>query len=467
MSESYTNPSLFESVPIGWEILPIEHLCIKVTSGGTPLRSISEYYLNGTIPWYKTQELKDWRLQDSQEKITERALDQSSAKLLPQNTVLMAMYGDGKTITSLGIVGQPSTCNQACCALVANPEVCDYQFLFYSLKYHRNDFLQIATGGAQRNLSGTLIRNFALRVPPLSEQRAIAHILGTLDDKIELNRRMNETLEALARAIFKSWFVDFDPVRRNMARNHGRGEASPANPGKRWPQGDASPLQRGLHTPDALADIDALFPDSFEDSELGKIPQGWSVGAILEQADLLSGGTPSTVKSEYWDGDVLWASAKDVSQCGQTFLIRSERTITKLGLQNSATQIIPAFSTVIVARGATTGRLTMFGVDMAMNQTCYALRSQSDCHFALYCTLREIMGELVHAAHGSVFDTITTSTFKSSRVILAPIELQRAFDKVVEPLFQRVLSNLKESNCLEAVRDLLLPKLLSGEVRVV
>ena len=191
------------------------------------------------------------------------------------------------------------------------------------------------------------VPNFDLRIPPLPEQRAIAHILGTLDDKIELNRRMNETLEAMARALFKSWFVDFDPVR---AKAEGR------DPG----------------LPKPLAD---LFPARLVDSELGEIPEGWETGPILEQARLMSGGTPKTDRAEYWDGTIAWASAKDVSQSPETFLVASERTITKRGLDESATQMVPAFCSVVVARGATTGRMVLFGCDMTMNQTCYALAS--------------------------------------------------------------------------------------------
>jgi type I restriction enzyme S subunit len=259
-----------------------------------------------------------------------------------------------------------------------------------------------------------------------------------LDDKIELNQRMNETLEAIARAFFKSWFVDFDPVR---AKTEGR------DPGLPKPLGD-------------------LFPDAFEDSELGAIPKKWTAGAILEQAALLSGGTPKTDRADYWDGDILWASAKDVSQSGQTFLISSERLITAKGLEESATQLVPAFSTVVVARGATTGRMVLLGKEMAINQTCYALKSSGDTPFALHCLLRQAIAALVHAAHGSVFDTITTSTFSASKILLAPPGLMRAFEQIVSPLFRRILVGTEECVSLAAVRDTLLPKLISGELRV-
>ena len=294
-------------------------------------------------------------------------------------------------------------------------------------------------GSAQGKLPLYAIASFPIPLPPLAEQKSIAAVLGALDEKIELNRRMNATLEALARALFQSWFVDFDPVRAKL---------------------DGRP-------PSALDPATAaLFPKQLEDSKLGHIPKGWETGSILRQADLLSGGTPKTDVPAYWNGDVPWASAKDVSQCGEAFLVSTARTITKQGVEESSTKIIPSNATVVVARGATTGRLTMFGHAMAMNQTCYGLRSKVGAPFALYCNARHFIERLVQGGHGSIFDTITTSTFEATDVLLAPKEVLLVFDKQVTPLFQQVHANLHQSRTLATLRDTLLPKLLSGELSV-
>jgi type I restriction enzyme S subunit len=275
-----------------------------------------------------------------------------------------------------------------------------------------------------------------LWLPPSSEQKAIGHILGSLDDKIELNRQMNKTLEAMALAVFKAWFVDFDPVRAKAA---------------------------GAGLRSNLAD---LFPDSFARSELGDIPEGWTVGSLLSSARLLSGGTPKTDRPDYWNGPISWASAKDVSQSQDPFLIATERTITPEGVEQSATQLLPPFASLIVARGATTGRMVLSGLEMAMNQTCYALVSTVDTPFALYCQLCAEIGALVHSAHGSVFDTITTRTFESSRAVCPPVSLLKIFEEGVAPLFLRLLSNVHESRTLAGLRDTLLPKLISGQLRI-
>ena len=221
--------------------------------------------------------------------------------------------------------------------------------------------------------------------------------------------------------------------------------------------------RKATPVPKPLAD---LFPARLVDSELGEIPEGWQIGPILDHARLMSGGTPKTDRSEYWDGSIAWASAKDVSQSHGTFLVATERTITERGLDESATQLVPAFCSVVVARGATTGRMVLFGCDMAMNQTCYALASTTETPFALYCRLRAEIDALVHAAHGSVFDTITTSTFTSSQIVLPPKPLLRAFEERAAPLLLRVLESARETRTLAAMRDALLPRLISGELRL-
>ncbi|MDA8118287.1 MAG: restriction endonuclease subunit S [Actinomycetota bacterium] len=314
----------------------------------------------------------------------------------------------------------------------------DYLYwLFLSPSFNRELYLS-ASGTKILHTAPTRIEAVRVSLPCLGEQRAIAHILGTLDDKIELNRRVSQTLEAMARALFKSWFVDFDPVR---AKAEGRDPGLPRH----------------------LAD---LIPSSFEDSQLGPIPAGWGTGSILERATLLSGGTPKTDRASYWGGDIPWVSAKDVSQCGEVFLTGAERTITTLGVEESATQVMPPLSTVVVARGATTGRMALLGREMAMNQTCYALVSTTGTPFALHCQLRQGIHELVHAGHGSVFNTITTSTFNSGRFVLPPGSLHAELERLVSPLFGRILAASEEARALASVRDTLLPRLISGEVRV-
>jgi len=283
------------------------------------------------------------------------------------------------------------------------------------------------------------IPKFEIPVPTLPEQRAIAAILGALDDKIELNRRMNRTLEAMARAIFTSWFVDFDPVR---AKIEGR-----------------QPF--GMD-----ADTAALFPHAFEDSPLGQIPRGWQVGRFSDSIELLSGGTPKTSVVEYWDGDIPWFSVADAPDTGDVYVIDTEKKITQTGLQRSPTQLLPVGTTIISARG-TVGKCALVGVPMAMNQSCYGVRGVAgQGNFYTYFSLRSVVSELQQGSHGSVFDTITRDTFNTVDVVISPAIIAQQFETIVAPYLQRIRCNLLELRTLADIRDALLPKLLSGKVQI-
>ena len=514
----------------------------------------------------------------------------------------------------------------------------DARYIYYVMcgAAYRHEVLASATGTTVKHTSPGRIKQFRFRLPPLSEQRAIAHILGTLDDKIELNRRINETLEAMARALFKSWFVDFDPVRaKAVLRNHaaqqapgsitpplresrgdmsaalslskGRssqasrwGESGAAQPPRPWPDVRRQYTSKALHhaqtlrqsqtnaegllwyylrnkqlggfkfrrqqpigpyiadfaclpekllieldggqhaepnapdeqrdqflrqqgyrvlrfwnhevfadcfsvlervyesladppplqpAPDGLAsttppqggsdwsvdrarayldamdpEITALFPDRFVDSELGEIPAGWRGGALDDMVELLSGGTPRTSVPNYWDGDIPWYTAKDAPALSDVFVLATERTITQAGVENSAAKILPAGTTVITARG-TVGRLACLGVPMAMNQTCYGIQgSDGYPDYFTYWSIRAVVDELQRRTHGTIFDTITRQTFKLVEAALVPAKVAQAFETTVKPLMARILKNLNESRALAALRDVLLPKLVSGEL---
>lgn len=281
-------------------------------------------------------------------------------------------------------------------------------------------------------------------IPPLPEQRAIAHILGTLDDKIELSRRMNETLEAMARALFKSWFVDFDPVR---AKAEGR-----------W--------KRGQSLPGLPAHLFDLFPDSFVDSELGKIPKGWGVKSFASTIEILGGGTPKTTVADYWDGDIPWFSIVDAPTGSEVWVVNTEKKVTRAGVENSSTQVLPVGTTIISARG-TVGRIALVGVPMAMNQSCYGLRGRVGAYgYFNYFSTRDLVTRLQQHAHGSVFDTITRDTLASVYVVMPPDKTVAVFEERVAPSLERIRAGLLSSHSLAALRDSLLPKVISGESRI-
>jgi type I restriction enzyme S subunit len=256
-----------------------------------------------------------------------------------------------------------------------------------------------------------MIERLTVTLPPLPEQKEIASILSSLDDKIELNRRMNETLEAMARAIFKDWFVDFGPTR---AKQEGRAAYLPEH---LW----------------------SLFPDAI-DPETG-LPQGWNVSNILEFADLLSGGTPKTSESSYWDGDIDWVSAKDVKNANGVFLLETERKITQLGLDKSTTKLLPAKTTIITARG-TVGEHRMMGRTMAMNQTNYGLKAKDQLgDYFVYFMLKNLVEQLRQQSYGTIFDTITTKTFSNTTCVKPPRIIISKFENQAAPFMDVVLNS--------------------------
>lgn len=277
-----------------------------------------------------------------------------------------------------------------------------------------------------------------------AEQRAIAHILGTLDDKIELNRKQNETLEAMARALFKAWFVDFEPVRAKMEGRWRRGESLPGLP----------------------AHLYDLFPDRLVDSELGEIPEGWVVQPLSEILTIIGGGTPKTSVEEYWGGDIPWFSVVDTPPAGDVFVIATEKNITAQGLADSSARLIPKGTTIISARG-TVGNLAIAGREMTFNQSCYGLRGTGSAgDYFVYLTAQQMVDQLKSMAHGSVFSTITRQTFEAIQRPVSPPDVLSAFEGMVRRWFDAILSSVEESRTLAQLRNTLLPKLTSGQVRV-
>ena len=283
------------------------------------------------------------------------------------------------------------------------------------------------------------VPNFTLRIPPLNEQRAIANSLAALDDKIELNRRMSETLEAIARALFKSWLVDFDPVR---AKAEGR---------------DA-----GL--PKSLSD---LFPARLVDSEFGKIPEGWSAKPLGQWVDALSGGTPSRSTRGYWDGAVPWISPKVMTGIHAD---QADEHVSELAIQNG-TRIAPASSTLVMVRGMGLHefvRVSQARRDVTFNQDVKALVGTSiDATLLLFALLDAqptLLERVESSGHG-------TGKLPSDVLFALPIAMPDATTQLrlgasLRALNDRIASSRAESRTLNELRDTLLPKLTTGELRV-
>ncbi len=383
---------------------------------------------------------------------------------LENGDVLIAMTGQG----SVGRVGRLSIEKEKRVLLnqrvgkFAPKSTIDKRYMYYVLSsdYYENILFNAAVGSGQPNLSPDIIGTVVVPIFPLQEQKAIAHILGSLDDKIELNRQMNATLEAMAQALFKSWFVDFDPVLDNaLAAGNPIPDELQSKAAARLALGDArKPLP---------AEIQALFPSSFIlTEEMGWIPEGWEVKALDNIIELIGGGTPKTSIKEYWNGDIPWFSVVDAPSTSDVFVIETEKNITQIGLDKSSAKLLPVGTTIISARG-TVGKCAIVGKPMAMNQSCYGIRGKNNFgKIFTYYTVFLSVSNLQKNSHGSVFSTITRDTFKSIKAAFPLFELTQAYDAQSEGLFNRILKNRFQEKSLVNLRDTLLPKLLSGELRI-
>ncbi len=319
----------------------------------------------------------------------------------------------------------------------------DMRWLYYAIKHYKLG--EIDDGSPIPSTTRAAVYVQDLEVPPINEQRAIAHILGTLDDKIQLNRRMNETLEAMARALFKSWFVDFDPVRAKMEGRWRKGESLPGLP----------------------AHLYDLFPDSFEESELGEIPRGWEIKSIGDLADVVGGTTPSTKVQSYWEGGThAWATPKDLSGLSVPVLLDTERRITDAGLSQIGSGLLPK-ATVLLSSRAPIGYLAVTEIPVAINQGFIAMMPKagtSNLFLLLWASVTH--EEIISRANGSTFLEISKAHFRPITLVVPSAPVMTAFDQLARPTYERIVECVRESRTLAHLRDTLLPRLIAGDIRV-
>ncbi len=356
--------------------------------------------------------------------------------------------GGGVVIGRKGTVGSVTLCKSAFWAIdtafyVPDAPHRNLLFTYYLLKTLNLEHMNSDSAVPGLNRDNAHARSIS--VPPISEQRAIAHILGTLDDKIELNRKQNETLEAMARALFKAWFVDFEPVR---AKIEGR-----------W--------QRGQSLPGLPAHLYDLFPDRLVESELGEVPEGWRHSTIGEEVTVCGGSTPSTKEAAFWvGGHHCWATPKDLSALKFPVLLDTDRKITDAGLEKISSGLLPV-GTVLLSSRAPIGYLAITEVPTAINQGFIAMKCDGvlpNVFVLAWC--RESMDAITGNANGSTFQEISKSNFRPIPVVVPSDPVLDSYRTKADALYRQMAENERESRTLAQLRDTLLPKLISGELRV-
>lgn len=326
---------------------------------------------------------------------------------------------------------------------------------------------EVTIGSTQQALTIVALKSLTIDLPPLKVQNVVVQHLEALTGKITLNRQTNQTLEQMVQALFKSWFVDFDPVIDNaLAAGNDIPEAL---------QHKAEQRKQAQQLPDFKPlpdDIRVLFPSEFEQTDepsigiAGWIPKGWKKTSFESLIKLIGGGTPKTSIDEYWNGDIPWFSVVDAPNDSDVFVLDTEKHVTKLGVDKSSTKILRTGTTIISARG-TVGKCALVGEPMAMNQSCYGINgNEGIADTFIYFLTRYQVSDLQKRGHGSVFNTITRETFKSINLAFSGGELTLAFERLVTPYLEKILLNNRQVTELAKTRDALLPKLISGELAV-
>lgn len=410
-------------MPNNWKTYKLSQVTTKIGSGSTPRGGQEAYKASGTS-LIRSQNILDFTFSTNGLAFID---DIQASKLnnvtLEQDDVLLNITGDSVArVCQVPKEFLPARVNQHVAIIRANKEKLNSSFLKYSLleTSNKNSLLNMASAGATRQaITKSMIEGFELKLPPLQEQQSIASVLSAIDDKIENNLAINKTLEEMAMALYKHWFVEFGP-----------------------------------------------FQDGeFIESELGMIPKGWEVKKIGDVIETLGGGTPSTTAKEFWEnGNILWYSPTDLTRENSLFSFETAKKITPLGLQKSSARMFPENSLMMSSR-ATIGLLTINTVEACTNQGFITMLPNDKLTvYQLYFWVKQNMELIISKSNGSTFKEISKANFRDLDIIVAKnIE---NYTEETKDIFEKIKNNLKEIKTLTQLRDTLLPQLISGEVRL-
>ena len=403
---------------------------INLIGGGTPKRSIAEYW-GGDIPWLSVKDFNnEYRhVEKSDETITKLGLEKSSTKLLERGQIIISARG---TVGELAQVSKTMAFNQSCYGIDAKTEYTLNDFLYYLLKHSISNIQRITHGAVFDTITRDTFNFIEVSLPPLTEQKAIAHILGSLDDKIELNRQMNETLEAMAQALFKSWFVDFDPVIDNALA---AGNAIPEVFAKRAEQRKA--IEKKDHS-----DIQSLFPDEFKfTEEMGWIPKGWESVKLDKLLEVKYGKDHKKLDEGtipvYGSGGLMRHVNKSL-YIGESILIPRKGTLSNL---------------MFVDEEFWTVDTMFFSIPKFSNIAKYIFH-----HLKLL--------DLTSMNVGSAVPSMTTKVLNDLDILYPCENTLKEFNRLVTDFYNRSSSLNSQNETLAKLRDTLLPKLMSGELRI-
>ncbi|VCU62050.1 Type I restriction-modification system, specificity subunit S [Tritonibacter mobilis] len=414
-------------------------------SGGTPRKSTAAFW-NGDIPWFSASNMTVKFLSCSDVTITEDGL-KAGSRMAPSGSTLLLVRGSGLfNHIPICYADRDVAFNQDVKAIVARDGV-DPLYLHYTLEAHRRELANNlgVTGIGAGKFDTDFVKELRFVARSQEEQAEIGQLASAYDRKIELNRRMNETLEEMARALFRDWFVDFGPTRRQA-----EGATDPAAI-----MGHAFP-------PEKATTLAPLFPAKLGDDGL---PEGWAKASLKSLGSVVTGKTPSTKKQEYYGADVPFLKIPDMH--GKSFVLNTGTMLSALGAYSQAKKTVPAGS-VSVSCIATPGLVVLNHRDTQTNQQINTVIPNQPSHqYFMFWSCREIASEvMIGGSGGSVFHNMNKTTFEGLEVIFPGDREASLFGETVKPFHNKVLANEQENQTLAEMRDLLLPKLMSGEIRL-
>jgi type I restriction enzyme S subunit len=413
-----------------------------VVGGGTPSTSDSDNY-GGDISWITPKDLskhKSRYISHGERSLTNKGLKDSSATLLPKKTIL---FSSRAPIGYIAIAKKEVTTSQGFKSLILNDEN-HPEFFYYLLKTYTPLIESYATGSTFKEISGGALKNIEVSIPTLNTQKVIAHILGGLDDKIELNQKMNQTLEDIVKAIFKSWFVDFDPIRAKL-------EGKPT----------------GL--PD---EISALYPSEFEESEIGSIPKGWDFKKLDHLLSKFSTGLNPRKNFKLGEGNNYYVTIKNLGELSVVLDDKCDRVtddaINKINSRSNLEKEDILFSGI-----GTIGKVNFIfnkPKNWNISESVFTLRADEKITnpYFLFLTLKsQRLQNYVQAnSSGSVQKGIRMSALNAYKLVIPSKKINDLFATIGSCIFNKISQNLDEIEKLTELKNTLLPKLISGELQI-
>ncbi len=400
-----------------WKEYKLAEVCENIYSGGTP-SSMNASYWNGNLPWLSSGETSQRYIYYTEKCITKEGADNSSTRYAFKGSTVIASAGQGHTRGQASMLCIDTYVNQSVLVIKPNPLIINPYFLYFNIDSRYNELRQLSDGTSTRgSLSGKILKDLKIYLPPLNEQQKIASILKSLDDKIEVNRKINENLEQQAQALFKSWFVDFEPFKNG----------------------------------------------EFIESELGMIPKGWRVVELQDVLTIKRGGSPRPIQDYLSTSGYRWLKISDATACQSPYIYEIKEFIKESGLCKT---IKLSRGSLVLSNSATPGIPKILGVDSCIHDGWLYFPQSQLSKYYLYMLFKEKRDFLLSQGNGSVFTNLKTDIVKAMKIAIPNEKIMSKFNTVLESLFILIEDKTIESRRLAELRDTLLPKLMSGELKV-